>query len=106
MAKNKDAEVISNQKAQNDWRKGHLSKVDHIPHGDPRVAAAINEYGDFVDTNRSSQRWAATIQWVENILFGAGRQYIDDILANRISYNATSAEASIVQDTLDNIPRP
>jgi len=47
-----------------------------------------------------------TVQWVENILFGSGRQYIDDILANRITNNASSSDISIVRDTLDNIPRP
>jgi hypothetical protein len=106
MAKQPPQTPSDDGKSPNTWRKGHLGRIDLIPHGDPRVATAINEYGDFVDTNRSSSRWAATIQWIENILFGAGRQYIDDILSSRINYNSNSSEASVVQDTLDNVPRP
>ena len=37
---------------------GRISKLDGIKQGDPVVASVLGDFGDYVDTNRSSQRWA------------------------------------------------
>lgn len=89
-----------------DWKKGQLERIDDIEHGDKAIASALKEYGDFISTNKSSQKWAQAVQWVENILFGAGRHYVDDILVNRLTTSSSGEEQAVVRQTLDNIPKP
>ncbi len=92
--------------ARNTWRFGHLQLIDKIPAGDVRVANALSTYANHVDTNRQSRHWIRAVQWIENILFTAGRHYIDDILISRLSRDAASDSISIQSDAIKNIPRP
>jgi hypothetical protein len=43
---------------------------------------------------------------MENIFFGLGRHYIDDILVSRLSADSTGTDLSVVQDVARSIPRP
>jgi hypothetical protein len=45
------------------------------------------------------------VQWIENILFLIGRQYVDDILVSRLSRDSNN-DQSIVSEATGNIPRP
>lgn len=46
-----------------------------------------------------------SVRWVENILFMAGRHYIDDILTSRLVQNQ-SGDLALVSEAMRNIPRP
>jgi hypothetical protein len=87
-------------------KKGYLDRIDNIPWGDHKIVAAITEYADYTNTNRSSQRWAMSVQHIENMLFGAGRHYADDVLINRLAVGANADDLSVARETLDSIPRP
>lgn len=90
---------------QDKWRYGHLHLIDSIPAGDPKVANAISTYANYVDTNRQSRHWVRAVQWIENILFSAGRHYVDDILVSRLTRDSNN-DLSIVNEASRSIPRP
>jgi hypothetical protein len=90
---------------QDRWKYGHLHLIDNLGPGDDGLGPAISEYGNHVNVNRSSKHWIRSIQHVENILFSAGRHYIDDILVSRLSRD-TNNDLSIVNEATRNIPRP
>jgi len=105
MAKSKSSTILQTSET-NPFTRGHFHRIDTIPHGDEQLVGAISSYGSYIDTNRSSQRWAWSINNVENILFGAGRQYVNEILTQRLTANSTGTEVSLIRDTIDNIPKP
>ena len=87
------------------FRKGHLHWTDSLAAGDPALGAALYEYAQAQDTNRQSNHWTRVLPWVENMLFGNGRQYINDILVNRLSQGA-NGNFSITAEVAKNIPQP
>jgi low temperature requirement protein LtrA len=86
MADSTPAQMSGSQK----WKYGHLHLIDSIPAGDAKVAAALSTYANHVDTNRQSRHWVRAVQWIENILFLIGRQYVDDILVSRLSRDSNN----------------
>lgn len=102
MAKRNEEKVRYNQ---DKWRYGHLHLIDSIPAGDEEVANAIGTYANYVDTNRQSRHWVRAVQWIENILFSAGRHYVDDILVSRLTRDSNN-DQSIVNEATRSIPRP
>lgn len=90
----------------NKWKYGHLHLIDSVPAGDERAAGALTTYVNWVNGNRQSRQWVRSVNWIENILFSAGRQYIDDILINRISSDANTGNQSLVNEAARSIPRP
>lgn len=65
------------------------------------LSANINE----IDGSRQSLFWRRTLNFVRNILFYAGRHYLDDILLNRLA-RTTNDDLSLVREATRNIPRP
>jgi hypothetical protein len=96
----------SNMPGGDKWKYGHLAAIDNIPWGDPKLGAALYIYGHHVDINRQSRHWKRTVTWMENILFGLGRQYIDDILVSRVSRDTNEGDLSVVKEVQRSIPRP
>ena len=95
------------------WQKGHLYRIDDIKNGDQEAAIALKSYADQLNKNRQSIQWQRTVKWVENVFFTMGRQYIDNILLNRLA--ATTADLpdgesgtaySLLQEAGRNIPKP
>lgn len=101
MAKSPSPQHVSNSK----WQYGHLHMIDEIKPGDPMLGAALSTYANYVDSNRQSRHWVRAVQWVENILFSAGRHYVDDILVSRLTRDS-NGNSSIVNEATRNIPRP
>lgn len=91
--------------SQDKWRYGHLHLIDSIPAGDEEVANAIGTYANYVDEQRQSRHWVRAVQWIENILFSSGRQYVDDILVSRLTRDSNN-DLSIVNEATRSIPRP
>lgn len=89
---------------ENKYKKGHLSLLDDIPNGSEDVANAVNMYADYVNQNKVSSQWLRAVQWIENTLFGLGRQYYDNALISRISSNGSNL--SVNEQVKNNIPKP
>jgi hypothetical protein len=88
------------------WKYGNLHLLDSFEDpGDPQLAAAINNYAYYIEANRQARQWVRAVQWIENILFLAGRHYIDDILVSRLARDS-DGNTSVVKEALQNIPRP
>lgn len=88
------------------FRYGHLQLIDYLKSGDPAVAAAISSYSNYTDVARQARHWARVLIWMENIFFGLGRHYIDDILVSRLSRNSDTGELSRIRENARRIPRP
>ena len=87
------------------WGKGHLYLIDKIPHGHSDLGSALTVYAESINSNRQSRHWVRAVQWMENVLFGIGRHYIDDILISRISRDS-SGNLGVAEEISRNIPRP
>lgn len=87
------------------WKSGHLHQIDDIPNGDPDVAGALTTYANSINKNRQSRHWIRAVQWIENILFGVGRHYVDDILVSRLSRDSQN-ESTVARDIARRTPRP
>lgn len=85
--------------------QGQLSLLDDLAPFAPEAATAIRSYCDSINNNRQSYKWVQAVQWIENILFGLGRQYIDDLLISRISRD-TDGNLSVNRDFAKRVPRP
>lgn len=97
----KDTQDVS----RNQWAYGNLHALDDLPNGDSRVGQALHEYAHQIDVNRQALHWRRVAGWIENILFGMGRQYIKDLLVSRISRDSgdnLSLQAEVAKD----IPNP
>jgi len=101
MAKKKNALVA----AQVSGGGGKFQFLDELPQGDPAIAAAITNYTSYINGNQQSNRWVRIYPWLENILFTAGRHYIDDILISRIARDSGDNH-SIVSEAIRDVPRP
>jgi hypothetical protein len=88
------------------FKSGHLYLIDNLKGGDPDIAGAISSYSSYTDVARQARHWARVLIWMENIFFGLGRHYIDDILVSRLSRNSDSGEISRVRENTRKIPRP
>src|SRR3990167_2749560 len=88
------------------FRNGHLHLIDQLKAGDPDIAGAISAYSSYTDVARQARHWARVLVWMENIFFGLGRHYIDDILVSRLSRNSDTGEISRVRENTRKIPRP
>ncbi len=86
-------------------RFGQLHLLDTIPSGDPKIATAIAQYSFQIEANKQSRNWVRAVQWVENLLFMAGRHYIDDILVSRLARDS-DGNTSIAKEVNRQIPRP
>ena len=87
------------------WGKGHLYLIDKVPWGHEDVGGMLTIYANSINSNRQSRQWVRSVQWIENVLFGLGRHYIDDILISRISRD-TSGNLGIAEELTRNVPRP
>lgn len=84
---------------------GQLNRLDDLPPMDAKIGTAISSYTQSISNNRQSYKWIQAVQWVENILFGLGRQYIDDLLVTRISRDSEGNQ-SIGREFAKKIPKP
>lgn len=96
----------SDQSMMKNWKYGQLSLIDNLPNGDPRLGSALHEYANNVNINKQSRQWKRTVGWMENVLFGTGRHYVDDLLVSRLSRNADTGDLSLIRETAKSIPRP
>jgi hypothetical protein len=87
------------------YMQGQLNLIDDMEPGSPQLASAIRSYCESINNNRQSYKWVQAVQWIENILFGLGRQYIDDLLVARISRD-TDGNLSVNRDFAKRVPRP
>lgn len=99
------AEGNRTQSFSRKWGKGDLELLDSIPAGHDDIAPAITIYANSLNSNRQSRQWVRAVQWMENILFGLGRHYIDDLLVSRISRDS-SGGLSVAEEVRRDIPRP
>lgn len=89
------------------FKYGQLSLIDDIPAGDPKIASAICAYANQTNESRQSRHWIRSVQWIENILFSMGRQYVDDILVSRLARDSTSGDQGVIGSSqARSIPRP
>lgn len=84
---------------------GQLNRLDELPPLDAKIGSAISAYTQSISNNRQSYKWIQAVQWVENILFGLGRQYIDDLLVTRISRDSEGNQ-SVGREFAKKIPKP
>jgi hypothetical protein len=85
---------------------GKFNFLDDIPQGDPAIAPGISTYISTINGNQQGNRWVRIYPWIENILFSAGRHYIDDILISRLARDSATGDQSIVSDAVRDVPRP
>lgn len=93
------------QQYEQRWKQGHLYLLDKLKNGDSAIAAALTNYTGTVNANKQGRQWARTLTWVENILFGLGRHYIDEVLASRISRDS-NGNLSLNETMRRRIPQP
>lgn len=87
------------------WIQGQLSQVDNLEPFADALAGAIKGYTQSITNNRQSYKWVQAVQWIEAVLFGLGRQYIDDLLVARISRD-TDGNLSVNRDYAKRVPKP
>lgn len=94
-------------KGEQKWKSGQLYMVDRLEHGSKEIAGALDIFSNTQSSSTNTRRWSRIIGWVENVLFGTGRHYLDDILTSRISVN-TNTDARSVNETVrrHKIPQP
>lgn len=90
---------------ENRWKTGHLYLLDKMKWGDDALAGALSIYTATSNANKQGRQWARTLTWVENILFGLGRHYIDEVLASRISRDS-AGNLSINESMRRRVPQP
>jgi len=95
---------ISQQNAKK-FSQGQLSQIDELEPFSSNLAGAIKSYCLSINNNRQSHKWVQAVQWVENILFGLGRQYIDDLLVARIARD-TDGNLSVNSERARRVPKP
>ncbi|MCI0561473.1 MAG: hypothetical protein MN733_23545, partial [Nitrososphaera sp.] len=85
-----------------------VNKLDEMEPGAKGVAQALSDYLDHVDAERHGSYWARAMVWVQNIIFSAGRHYVNDILSGRLTNSNSEGigDISIAQDVARNIPKP
>ena len=98
------AKKIKQQPASG-YAKGKFQFLDDIPQGDPALAGALTTYMTTSNGNHQSNRWTRIYPWIENILFSAGRHYIDDILISRLARDSDGNQ-SVVNEAVRDVPRP
>lgn len=87
------------------WKQGQLYLLDKIKWGDDALGAALSVYTGSVNANKQGRQWARTLTWVENIMFGLGRHYIDEVLASRITRDS-SGNLSLNENMRRRVPQP
>lgn len=93
------------QQSAKKFTQGQLNQIDDIePMGD-HLAGAIKSYCQSINNNRQSYKWVQAVQWIENILFGLGRQYIDDLLISRIARDSDGS-LSVNRERANRVPKP
>ena len=97
---------MGDQQLNEKFKQGQLFLADELKWKDPAIGAAIASYANAVDINRASRMWRRALGWTENIFFGAGKQYVDDILISRLSRDGSSGDTVSIRDTARNMPRP
>ncbi len=85
---------------------GQLTSLDQLPHMDPAIGTAIASYANSINSNRQSYRWLQALVWIENILFGLGRQWNSDILHSRLSRNTDTGDLAVIANVSKKIPQP
>jgi len=84
---------------------GKFNFLDDIPQGDPSIGPSIVTYVSHINGNQQSNRWVRIYPWIENILFSAGRHYIDDVLISRLARDSSDNQ-SVVSEAIRDVPRP
>lgn len=82
-----------------------MDRLDDIPPMDPTLGSAIQGYTASVSNNKQSYKWVQAVQWIENILFGLGRQY-NDLLLSRLSVNSDGSQSLVGKEFAKKIPQP
>lgn len=90
---------------RNNWLRGQMHSIDDIPNGATEIGSALKTYSDSVSRQRQSLFWMRAVKYIENIFFGQGRQYHDDLMISRIAQN-NSGDLSMVQESARHIPKP
>jgi hypothetical protein len=90
----------------NKWKFGRLHLIDELEHGDPQLGKALEVYAHTNNVDKQSRQWKRTITWMENIFFGLGRHYVDDLLASRLTADSSGDNLRIAKEVTRNIPRP
>ena len=93
------------QSSARKFAQGQLNQIDDLEPFADHLAGAIKSYCQSINNNRQSYKWVQAIQWIENILFGLGRQYIDDLLVARIARD-TDGNLSVNRDYAKRVPKP
>lgn len=85
-----------------------VNRLDEMEPGAKGVAQALSDYLDYVDAERHGSYWARAMVWVQNVIFSAGRHYVNDILSGRLTNSNSEGvgDISIAQDIARNIPKP
>jgi len=96
---------LQNLQDEKKWKTGQLYLLDRVKWGDDALGAALTTYTGTVNANKQGRQWARTLTWVENIMFGLGRHYIDEVLASRISRDSNGS-LSINESMRRRVPQP
>lgn len=95
----------TNPGLQSVYRNGYMNQIDTIAWGDTTIASALNSYSTSQVYDHKSIHWHRVIRYVENILFLAGRHYLDDLLLGRIA-RSIGGDISLIKDSFRNLPKP
>ena len=97
--------------AYNPLQSGDLAGIDVCERGDNKIAGILESYTQMANVTKTSRRWARVMQWVENIMFSSGRQYLDDLMMQRLARSGGGADGatanlSLIRQAAASIPRP
>jgi hypothetical protein len=88
------------------YTRGQLDLLDKLPPFDPALGSAIHAYTTSISANKQSYKWVQAVQWIENILFGLGRQYNGELLRSRLAVAANGDQSVVSEFVKKGIPQP
>jgi hypothetical protein len=94
--------------ASNDFKAGHLHRIDDIGWMEDAAAGALQQYCSGLHEDQMSVNWRRALRIIENLLFVAGRHYIDDLVFSRLISTADSGRLDLdfVQEKSKSLPKP
>jgi len=88
------------------WQRGYLHRIDDLDPGDPAIGGAMKTYGRFMSGTYSSLHWQRALRYMENILFTAGRHYLDDMMFSKLSQSSNNVDMSVIKEVSRSLPKP
>jgi len=88
------------------WEMGHLHRLDELEQFDPGVGPALRAYSRVTSGDHASLYWQRALRYMENILFVAGRHYLDDMLFSKLVQSSDKVDLSVIKEVSRTLPKP